>query len=186
MSDSSELIARIACGDERAFADLYDELAPILYGLVRRILRDPAQSEEVTQEAFVEIWRRAASFDPARGAVRSWAATIAHRRAIDRVRAEQSRRERQRRHGATPVIAPDSPADTAIDSLDRERARQELARLGEDQRQALELAYFDGLTHVEIAERLGIALGTAKTRIRDGLIRLRRLMEAQGRLSAAR
>jgi RNA polymerase sigma-70 factor, ECF subfamily len=102
---------------------------------------------------------------------------IAHRRAVDRVRSEQSRRDRQIRHAAAPAGAPETPPDAVIDSLDRDRARRALAELGEAQRQALELAYFDGLTHVEVAERLGGALGTAKTRIRDGLLRLRSLME---------
>ena len=155
-------MARIARGDERAFAELYDELAPTVYGIVLRVVRDPAQSEEVTQEVFVELWRQAARFDSARGGVRGWAVTIAHRRAVDRVRSEQSRRDRQRRQAAAPAGAPDSPPDAVIDSLDRDRARRALAELGEAQRQALELAYFDGLTHVEIAERLGVPLGTVE------------------------
>jgi RNA polymerase sigma-70 factor (ECF subfamily) len=104
---------------------------------------------------------------------------IAHRRAVDRVRSEQSRRDGQLRDAAAPPGAPDSPPDSVIESLDRDRARRMLAQLGEAHRRALELAYFEGLTHVEVAERLGVALGTAKTRIRDGLIRLRSMMEAQ-------
>ena len=173
-------MARIAEGDEPAFAELYDELAPTVYGIVRRVVRDPAQSEEVTQEVFVELWRQAARFDSARGGVRGWAATIARRRAVDRVRSEQSLRDRQLRDAAAPAGVPDSPPDVVIDALDRDRARRALTELSEAQRQALELAYFDGLTHVEIAERLGVALGTVKTRIRDGMIRLRGLMAAYG------
>ena len=173
-------MARVAKGDELAFAELYDELAPTVYGIVLRVVRDPAQSEEVTQEVFVELWRQAARFDSARGGVRGWAVTIAHRRAVDRVRSEQSLRDRQLRDAAAPAGAPDSPPDAVIDSLDRDRARRALTELSEAQRQALELAFFDGLTHVQIAERLGVALGTVKTRIRDGLIRLRALMGAYG------
>jgi RNA polymerase sigma-70 factor (ECF subfamily) len=180
-ADIAALMTRIASGDERAFAQLYDELAPALYGIALRVIRDPSHAQDVTQEAFVELWQQAARFDPARGGVRGWAVMIARRRAIDRVRSEQSRRDRQRHHAAATVGSPDEPPDAVIASLDRDRARQLLAQLGDVQRQALELAYFDGLTHVEVAERLDIALGTAKTRIRDGLIRLRNLMEAQVR-----
>jgi RNA polymerase sigma-70 factor (ECF subfamily) len=175
--DPAALIALVAQGDERAFADLYDELAPAVFGIVRRIIRDPAQSEEVAQEVFVELWRQAARFDPARGTVRGWAATIAHRRAVDRVRAEQSLRDRHLRSAVVPA-APDEPPDAVIDSLDRARARRALTELSDAQREALELAFYNGLTHVEIAEHLGVALGTVKTRIRDGLIRLRGLMGA--------
>jgi RNA polymerase sigma factor (sigma-70 family) len=121
-ADPGALMARIARGDQRAFAELYDALAPTLYGIVLRVVRDPAQSEEVTQEAFVELWRQAARFDSARGGVRGWAVMIAHRRAVDRVRSEQSRRDRQSRHVVAPGDAPDSPADAVIESLDRDRA----------------------------------------------------------------
>jgi RNA polymerase sigma-70 factor (ECF subfamily) len=172
-------MARIARGDDRAFAEIYDHLAPMVYGIVLRIVRDPAQAEEVTQEAFVELWRQSGRFDSARGGLRGWAVMIARRRAVDRVRSEQSRRDRQLRHAAAPAGAPDSPPDAVIESLERDRARRVLAQLGEAHRRALELAYFDGLTHVEIAERLGVPLGTVKTRIRDGLIRLRGLIAAQ-------
>jgi RNA polymerase sigma-70 factor (ECF subfamily) len=171
-------MARIAAGDEPAFGELYDELAHAVYGVVLRVVRDPAQSEEVTQEVFVELWRHAARFDAARGDVRSWAVTIARRRAVDRVRSEQSRRDRQLRHAAVAAGLPDSPPDAVIDSLDRDRARRALGELSAAQRQALELAFYGGLTHVEIADHLGVALGTVKTRIRDGLIRLRGLMNA--------
>src|SRR5262245_21730810 len=119
-------MGRIAKGDERAFAELYDELAPVIHGIVRRVVRDPAQSEEVTQEVFVELWRQAARFDSARGGVRSWAVMIAHRRAVDRVRSEQSLRDRHARDAATPPGAPLSPSDAVIDSLDRDRARRAL------------------------------------------------------------
>ena len=107
------LMARIATGDEPAFAELYDELAPTVYGIVRRVVRDPAQSEEVTQEVFVELWRQAARFDSARGGVRGWAATIARRRAVDRVRSEQSLRDRQLRDAAAPAGRARQPSRTS-------------------------------------------------------------------------
>jgi RNA polymerase sigma-70 factor (ECF subfamily) len=178
MSNPGALMARIADGDEHAFARLYDELAPTVYGIVQRVVRDRAQSEEVTQEVFIELWRQAARFDATRGAVGGWAVTIAHRRAVDRVRSEQSRRDRQFRHGVIPEGLAESPPDAVIESFERDRAREALNELSDAQRQALELAFFDGMTHVEVAEHLGVALGTVKTRIRDGLIRLRTLMEA--------
>lgn len=177
-ADPEALMASVATGDEPAFAELYDELAPTVFGIVLRVVRDPAQSEEVTQEVFLEVWRQAARYDSARGGVRAWAVTIAHRRAVDRVRSEQALRDRQLRDAATPVVDLDTPSENVIGSWERERARQALSELSASQRQALELAFFDGLTHVEIADRLGVALGTVKTRIRDGLIRLRGLMGA--------
>ena len=176
--NDAALMDRIVEGDELAFAELYDELAPTVYGVVRRVVRDPARSEEVTQEVFVELWRQAARFDSARGGVRGWAVTISRRRAVDCVRSEQSWRDRQVRDAAVRAGAAEGPADAVIDSLDRDRARHALDQLSDVQRQALELAVFDGLTHVEIAELLGVALGTVKTRIRTGLIRLRALMAA--------
>src|SRR5262245_7459533 len=169
-------MAQIAKGDERAFAGLYDELAPAIHGIVRRVVRDPSQSEEVTQEVFVDLWRQAARFDSARGGVRSWAVMLAHRRAVDRVRSEQSLRDRHVRDATMPPAAPERPSDAVIDSLDRDRARRALTELTDVQRQARELAFYDGLTQVQISERLGVALGTVKTRIRDGLTRLRDLM----------
>ena len=177
-------MARVATGDERAFAELYDELAPRVYGVVRRVVRDPAHSEEVTQEVFLELWRQALRYDSARGGLRGWAVTIARRRAVDRVRSEQSLRDRELRVAAQ-VEEPDSPPDVVIDSLDRDQARLALTELSDVQREALELAYFDGLTHVEISELLDVALGTVKTRIRDGLIRLRVLVGAHGRTTTS-
>ncbi len=174
--DPSGYIARVAEGDQAAFASLYDLLAPSVFGVVRRVLRDPSQAEEVTQEVFVEIWRLAARFDPERGSVRTWAVTIAHRRAVDRVRSEQSHRDRQTTVGSAALELPPSPEDDAIDAEDRIRARAAMATLPDVQREALELAFYDGLTHVQIADHLGVALGTVKTRIRDGLIRLRTSM----------
>jgi RNA polymerase sigma-70 factor (ECF subfamily) len=174
--DLTTLIASVADGDQAAFASLYDALSPTIFGVVRRVVRDGSQAEEVTQEVFVEIWRQATRFDGERGSVRTWAVTIAHRRAVDRVRSEQSHRDRQVTVGATAVEVPSSPEEDAVDAEDRQRARAAMATLPSAQREALELAFYDGLTHVQISEHLGVALGTVKTRIRDGLIRLRTSM----------
>jgi RNA polymerase sigma-70 factor, ECF subfamily len=174
--DLSRLIASVALGDQAAFASLYDALSPSVFGVVKRVLRDPSQAEEVTQEVFVEIWRLATRFDAERGGVRTWALTIAHRRAVDRVRSEQSHRDRNMAVGAATLDVPGSPEDDAIDTDDRARARAAMDTLPAAQREALELAFYDGLTHVQIAERLDVALGTVKTRIRDGLIKLRTTM----------
>ena len=172
-------MVRIAAGDERAFAELYDDLVPAVHGVALRVLRDHAQAEEVTQETFVELWRQADRYEPARGGVRGLVVTMAHRRAVDRVRSEQSRRDRQRRTAIRATDATDGgPPEAALRELDRAHARHALRQLTAVQREALELAYFDGLTHVQIATQLDVALGTVKTRIRDGLIRLRDLMGA--------
>ncbi len=170
--DLPTALVRTAAGDHAAFGRVYDELAPIVFGVVRRVLRDSAQSEEVTQEIFVEIWRQAARFDPARANARTWAVMIAHRRAIDRVRAEQSHRDRDRRTTLPEIPAP-GPEDAAVVEDDRRQAQRALQSLPDAQRQVLELAFYEGLTHTEIARELDVALGTVKTRIRDGLIRLR-------------
>jgi RNA polymerase sigma-70 factor (ECF subfamily) len=177
-ADLGALMARVAGGDEVAFAGLYDELAPSVFGTARRIVGDPALAEEIAQEAFVQLWRTAPRFDPRLGSVRGWALTIARRRAVDRVRSEQASRRRELGDVQAASPPPDDPADAAVVALDRERARRAVDGLSDVQRQALELAFFDGLTHVEVADRLGLPLGTVKTRIRDGLLRLRSLMLA--------
>jgi len=177
LDDTPEnLLARVATGDQRAFDALYDQMAPLIYGVVLRVLRDPAQSEEVTQEVFIEIWRHAGRFDCDRASARTWTLTIAHRRGVDRVRSEQAHRNRERTEALAMVPETSGPAELAVDRESRQRAVSALGRLSEPQREALELAYYGGLTHVEIADHLGIALGTAKTRIRDGLLRLRSVM----------
>lgn len=169
-----DLIVRSAGGDEAAFASLYDAASPRLFGLVLRVLRDRAQSEEVCQEVFLEIWRTASRFDPDRGAALTWMMTIAHRKSVDRVRsAEASGRRDTRYIDADHEVAYDVTAEAATSSMEGQRVTAALAALAPGQRSALELAYFGGLTHSEVAERLGVPLGTAKTRIRDGLIKLR-------------
>jgi RNA polymerase sigma-70 factor (ECF subfamily) len=167
------LLSRAGRGDQAAFAELYDALAPLLYGVVLRVVRDPAQSEEVTQEAFVELWRLAPRYDVSRGSVRSWAATLAHRRAIDRVRSEQAGRERIEREAQKRPIQTNDVAEQVVANIDGTRVRKALERLTEIQRQAVELAYFGGHSYREVALLLDVAEGTIKTRIRDGMIRLR-------------
>jgi len=158
------LIQRVGRGDQAAFADLYDAVAPLVHGVVLRIVRDPSQAEEVVQEVFVELWRVAPRFDPARGAVTSWVATIAHRRAVDRVRSEQAARNRVERESARAERPHDEVADSVVavdqSQFDRRRVRRALDRFG-------------GHTYREVAVLLGVPEGTVKTRIRDGMIRLR-------------
>lgn len=173
------LLPRVATGDHVAFATLYDELSSMVFGIAKRVARDGTHAEEITQEVFVDLWRLAARFDAAKGNVRSWAATIAHRRAVDRVRSEQAHRNRERVDALAVVPATSGPEELAVDGESRQRAMSALGRLSPPQREALELAYYGGLTHVEVADQLGIALGTAKTRIRDGLLRLRSVLREE-------
>lgn len=173
----TELLRRSARGDEAAFAQLYDATASRLHGLVLRVLRDPAQADEVTQEAFLEIWRTAARFDPARGRALSWLMTIGHRKAVDRVRAAEAATQREHTYQQRNVeVEHDITAETVHDDLEARRVRAALEDLTPIQRQAIELAFFGGYTHTEVAALLDLPVGTAKTRIRDGLIRLRDTM----------
>lgn len=167
------LLLRAGRGDQTAFSALYDELAPMVHGVVRKVVRDPAISEEVTQEVFVELWRLAARFDGTKGSARSWAATLAHRRAIDRVRSEQASRDRQDRDASLAAPSHDTVVTEVEATTDRARVRRALSQLSELQREAVELAYFGGHTYREVAVMLDVAEGTVKSRIRDGLIRLR-------------
>jgi RNA polymerase sigma-70 factor (ECF subfamily) len=175
-----DLVALLrACGrgDQAAFAQLFDASSSRIFGLAVRVVRDPAQAEEVTQEAFLEIWRSSGRFDPAKGSALGWMLTIAHRKAVDRVRsAEAATRRDAAYHRHNQPVDHDSTAEAATVSLEARRVRDAMAGLTRVQREALELAYFGGYTHTEVAEMLDLPLGTAKTRIRDGLIRLRDTM----------
>ena len=168
------LLALVANGDQRAFAQLYDLMASRVLGLTRRVLRDHAQSEEVTQEIFLEVWQNAPRFDAGKGSAVTWIMTMTHRRAVDRVRAAQSSRDRDTKVGIRDYQSEyDHVAETVEVKLESERVKQALERLTELQRQAVTLAYFGGLSHSEVAELLHIPVGTIKTRLRDGMIRLR-------------
>ena len=182
--DLADLLARSARGDEAAFAAVYDATGARAFGLALRVVRDRAQAEEVTQEAYLELWRTSASFDPARGSAISWLLTLVHRKAVDRVRsAEAAARRDDTYHQQDPAMidpSDDSTAQQVERSIDAQRVRAAMAELTDTQRDAVRLAYFGGYTHTEIAAMLDLPLGTAKTRIRDGLIRLRDRLGAGG------
>jgi RNA polymerase sigma-70 factor (ECF subfamily) len=168
------LLLQVAGGDEPAFAELYRRVAPAVFGLVGKVVRNPAQAEEVAQEVFVEVWRSASRFDPGRGTARSWIMTCAHRRAVDRVRSAERAARRDDLAGRRDQGRPyDEVAEQVDSSLERERVRRSLDALTELQREAVVLAYYGGHTHREIAQLLGVPSGTVKSRLRDGLIRLR-------------
>jgi RNA polymerase sigma-70 factor (ECF subfamily) len=171
---AESMLQRVARGDRAAYEQLFDRMSSVVFGTIHRVLRDPAQSEEVSQEVFVEIWRSAAKFDPTRGGAMAWVVTMAHRRAVDRVRSEQAATNREAKVALRDVQAPyDSVSEEVEQNLERERVGRALGDLSALQREAVTLAFYGGHTHTEIAELLDVPLGTVKTRIRDGLIRLR-------------
>jgi RNA polymerase sigma-70 factor (ECF subfamily) len=173
-ASAEELLCRVARGDDQAFERLYDVVAGKVLSLVRRILRDHAQSEEVAQEVLVEVWRTAARYDPARGSASAWVMTMAHRRAVDRVRSAQAATRREdvaaRRDVETPF---DTVSEQVAARIEQRQVRRCLSTLTDLQRESILLGYFQGYTYPETASVLGIPLGTVKTRMRDGLIRLR-------------
>ena len=170
--DLDDLLVHVARGDQEAFEALYDRLVGPVYGVTRRVLRDPSQSEEVTQEVLLEVWRTAARFDPAMGGAATWVMTIAHRRAIDRVRSTTAAADRE--HKTAEIHTPhDEVAEAVEASLDRERVRRCLEGLTEVQRESITLAYYGGYSYRQVSELLKVTLGAIKTRIRDGLIRMR-------------
>ncbi len=175
--DLPAVMEQVALGDKNAFSALYDALAPMVFGIVLRIVRDPAQSEEVAQEVMIDLWRQAARYRSDAGSVSAWAATIAHRRAVDRVRSAQAATDREHAQAARDHhTAYDDVAEQVETRLESEQVRRCLRGLTELQRQAVTLAYYQGLTYREVAETLRAPLPTIKTRMRDGLIRLRDCM----------
>ncbi|RLV55853.1 sigma-70 family RNA polymerase sigma factor [Aeromicrobium phragmitis] len=178
---ATELLRRCARDDDVAFAQLYDLTAPRVFGLVRRVVRDPGQAEEVTQEVYLELWRHASRFDAGRSSALAWVFTIAHRRAVDRVRSAEAAGKRDVVYGHRHrEVAHDATSEVVQDRWEARRVRAALETLTPIQRKAVDLAFFGGYTHSEIAVMLDIPLGTAKTRVRDGLIRLRDALGAEG------
>jgi RNA polymerase sigma-70 factor (ECF subfamily) len=168
------LMMRVAQGDTAAFESIYDLFAPVVYGVVLQVLRDAAQSEEVAQEVLVEAWRSAARFDPSLGSTRSWLVTMARRRAIDRVRSAQAAGDREVRVAATSGSAPFDEVSEAVElRLEHEQVTRCLEDLTDLQRQSIDLAFYRGYSHRQVSDALQVPLGTIKTRLRDGLIRLR-------------
>jgi RNA polymerase sigma-70 factor (ECF subfamily) len=169
-----ELLAQVASGNQEAFGALYDQVAPRVLGLIRRVLVDPAQSEEVAQEVFLEIWQTAPRYDARKGGALTWILTMAHRRAVDRIRASQASRDRDLRIGTRDHESGyDSVSEQVEIRIEHERVEQAMTQLTELQRQAVTLAYYRGLSHSEVATLLSVPIGTVKTRLRDGMIRLR-------------
>jgi RNA polymerase sigma-70 factor (ECF subfamily) len=172
VADLSVQIGLVARGDTAAFDVVYEQIVASVFGIVLRVMRDPAQSEEVSQDVMLEIWRDAAKFDPQRGSAMAWVTTLAHRRAVDRVRSVQKQSDRELRV-ATADIPYDEVAEAAESTFERERVRRCLDSLTDLQRESVNLAYYRGYTYGQVASLLGVPTGTIKTRMRDALVRLR-------------
>ncbi|MGW4867640.1 sigma-70 family RNA polymerase sigma factor [Streptomyces chartreusis] len=172
--DLTELVQRVALGDQDAFAALYDSVASPVHGVVRSVLRDRAQSEEVAQEVLVEVWRTAPRYRPDRGTPVNWILTLAHRRAVDRVRSVEAAAAREHKAALLDRLPEYDHVTEQVEArLEREQVRRCLRTLTDVQKQAVTLAYYRGLTYRQVAETLALPLGTVKTRLRDGLVRLR-------------
>jgi RNA polymerase sigma-70 factor (ECF subfamily) len=176
-TDLDELLHQVARQDVDAFASFYDQTRARVFGLVMRVLCDPGYSEETTQDIYLQVWRTAETYNPAAGSPLSWLMTIAHRRAVDRVRSEQAASQRESRYGAANVEPPsDQVADSVISGDERRQVSDCLGSLTDTQREAIQLAYYDGLTYVQVSERLSANLATIKSRMRDGIRGLRRCL----------
>ncbi|MGH3004193.1 MAG: RNA polymerase sigma factor [Gaiellaceae bacterium] len=168
------LLSDMAAGDESALAELYDRFGRVAYGVAYRIVRDRTLAEDAVQDAFLAAWRTAASFDSGRGKVSTWLLTLVHRRAVDVVRREDRRRALPLEHA--PVASGDATEDSAEVREERRRVQTALARLPDQQRRALELAYYGGLSQSELADELGVPIGTVKSRMFTALAKLRDLL----------
>lgn len=177
--DVAGVLAAVAGGDLHAFGRIYDDLAPLVFGVTRRVVRDPSRAEEVTQEVFTEVWRQAARFDASRGSVRTWVLTIAHRRAVDAVRSSAASRVREEHVARRESVEVAGPEEAVVRASEHDGVRRCLEALTPLQSQAVRLAYYQGFTYPEVAAMLGRPLSTVKTRMRDGLIRLRDCLEAR-------
>lgn len=171
--DHDDLLMRVARGDEAAFATLYDALSSAVYGLARRVVRNPARAEEVSQEVFVQVWQTAARFDPNRGRAKTWVLTLAHRRAVDAVRHDQAAGDREKAYDWSSGPDHDQVVDEVTVKLEHEQVRRCLDSLTDLQRESVNLAYYQGYTYAEVATVLDANPATVKTRMRDGLVRLR-------------
>jgi RNA polymerase sigma-70 factor, ECF subfamily len=173
-ADLDALLRRVAQEDVEAFAAFYDNTRARVFGLV---LRDPGYSEETTQDVYLQVWRNARTYNPAAGTPLAWLMTLAHRRAVDRVRSEQSASQRESRYGAANVDLPADRVAEAVIQLDEQRQVTEcLASLTDPQRECIQLAYYEGLTYVQVSERLSANLATIKSRMRDGIRGLRKCL----------
>ena len=171
--DAAELLVRVGRGDEQAFAAVYDLLGAAVFGLARRVVRDPARAEEIAQEVFIQVWQSAPRFDPARGSAKGWVLTLAHRRAVDAVRHDQAATNRENSYDWSNGPDYDQVEETVSTNLEHEQVRRCLDGLTDLQREAVNLAYYNGHTYAEVAQVLDTNPATIKTRIRDGLVRLR-------------
>lgn len=175
------LLVAAGKGSAAAYEAIYVALLPLVYRLALRVVRDETLAEDVAQEALVEAWRKAASFDPMKGSAKAWVLTITHRRAVDKVRSEQRQRDQVEAEALQAPAEVEGPADTVVEAdftqWKRDKVRAGMAALSDKQREVIELAYYRGRKHTEISEALGVPLGTAKTRIRDALIKLRDAIE---------
>jgi RNA polymerase sigma-70 factor (ECF subfamily) len=176
LSDEA-LVALVARGDDDALAELYDRIGRIAYGLALRVLRDDRLAEDAVQDGFLAVWRTAAAFRPERAKASTWVLTLVHRRAVDLVRREERRRAEPLSDEPVGVEAPEPTEEAAWLRFERERVQAALRQLPDNQREALELAYYGGFSQSELAERLGVPLGTIKSRMFAGLARLRELLD---------
>lgn len=171
------LLRQVARRDAEAFATFYDQTRSRVFGLVSRVLRDPGYSEETMQDIYLQVWRNAGNYDPSAGSPLAWLLTLAHRRAVDRVRSEEAASSRESRYGAATVEPPlDHVSDAVITGDERRQVTDCLDTLTDTQRECIQLAYYDGLTYVQVSERLAANLATIKSRMRDAIRGLRKCL----------